>query len=58
LLDYLFVAGSALCATLLIYGGWLCSHQPVDSLLDLLARQSERDPTPAPKQKKPTWNHS
>jgi hypothetical protein len=34
MLDYLFVAGGALSATLLIYGGWLCSHHLADSLLD------------------------
>jgi hypothetical protein len=41
LLDYLFAAGSALCATLLIYGGWLCSHHLVNSLRDLLARRPQ-----------------
>jgi hypothetical protein len=41
-LNYLFAAGGALCATLLIYGGWLCLHHLVNSLRDLPARRAQR----------------
>ena len=41
MLDYLFAAGGALGATLLIYGGWLCLHHLVNALREFLAHRSQ-----------------
>jgi hypothetical protein len=41
LLDALFVAGGALCATLLVYGAWLCIGGVRSSL-----KSADADPSP------------